>query len=78
LKSSVITHIFELRLVKLKLISTKQFIKEKEKMAQIKVLDLDNDCSLSELNREDMNIVKGGGKRGMRYLKNYDYLFNNP
>ena len=47
-------------------------------MAQIKVLDLDNDCSLSELNREDMNIVKGGGKRGMRYLKNYDYLFNNP
>lgn len=29
-------------------------------MAQIKVLDLDNDCSLSELSCEDINIVKGG------------------
>jgi hypothetical protein len=49
-----------LRLVKPKLISTKQFIKEKEKMAQIKVLDLDNACSLSELSCEDINIVRGG------------------
>jgi hypothetical protein len=60
LKLSPITHIFELRLVKPKLISTKQSIKEKEKMAQIKVLDLDNACSLSELSGEDINIVKGG------------------
>lgn len=29
-------------------------------MAHIKVLDLDNACSLSELNCEDINIVKGG------------------
>jgi len=29
-------------------------------MAQIKVLDLDNACSLSELSREDINIVRGG------------------
>jgi hypothetical protein len=29
-------------------------------MAQIKVLDLDNACSLSELSCEDINIVKGG------------------
>jgi hypothetical protein len=29
-------------------------------MAQIKVLDLDNACSLSELSYEDINIVKGG------------------
>ncbi|MBD1866760.1 hypothetical protein H6F95_05460 [Cyanobacteria bacterium FACHB-471] len=60
MKSSTKTHIFELRLVKPKLILSKQFIKEKEKMAQIKVLDLDNACSLSELSGEDMNIVKGG------------------
>lgn len=66
LKSSTITNIFELRLVKPKLISTKQFIKEKEKMAQIKVLDLDNACSLSELSCEDMNIVKGGYRATLR------------
>lgn len=48
-------------------------------MAQIKVLDLDNACSLSELNREDMNIVKGGGKRWIRYPgKGYDYPVDNP
>ena len=47
-------------------------------MAQIKVLDLDNDCSLSELNCEDMNIVKGGGKRGGRHPGKYDYLVDNP
>ncbi len=29
-------------------------------MAQIKILDLDNTCSLSELSCEDINIVKGG------------------
>ncbi len=29
-------------------------------MAQIKVLDLDNACSLSELSGEDINVVKGG------------------
>jgi hypothetical protein len=29
-------------------------------MAQIKVLDLDNACSLSELSSEDINSVKGG------------------
>ena len=29
-------------------------------MAQIKVLDLDNACSLSELSGDDINIVRGG------------------
>ena len=29
-------------------------------MAQIKVLDLDNACSLSELSGEEINSVKGG------------------
>ena len=29
-------------------------------MAQIKVLDLDNACSLSELSCEDINIIRGG------------------
>lgn len=29
-------------------------------MAQIKILDLDNGCSLSELSCEDINIVRGG------------------
>ncbi|MEH2288110.1 hypothetical protein [Nostoc sp.] len=29
-------------------------------MSQIKILDLDNACSLSELSCEDINIVRGG------------------
>ncbi|MBH8554941.1 hypothetical protein I8751_21845 [Nostocaceae cyanobacterium CENA357] len=29
-------------------------------MTQIKVLNLDNACSLSELSSEDINIVRGG------------------
>lgn len=39
-------------------------------MAQIKVLDLDNACSLSELSYEDINIVKGGYVATLAATKN--------
>lgn len=38
-------------------------------MTQIKVLDLDNDCSLSELSREDINIVRGGYLTVFRFTR---------
>ncbi|MBW4566163.1 MAG: hypothetical protein KME32_34840 [Mojavia pulchra JT2-VF2] len=39
-------------------------------MAQIKVLDLDNACSLSELSCEDINIVRGGFVATLAATKN--------
>ena len=42
-------------------------------MAQIKVLDLDNACSLSELSCEDINSVKGGYAAAFAVTKNHAF-----